>query len=95
VATITSWEEDRSYTGPLSRCAVMRRNTLHNNAAFWIGGVPHDVFAEKCVVMNNDTAINIEREPRYVLLRNDVFKKVEKTVCGDGASKALVLPHEN
>jgi hypothetical protein len=90
VRTLTSWEEDRSYAGPLSRGVTMRRNLLRNNTGIEIQGVTHDVIVEKCVVSKTEKGIVVAPEPEHVLLRKNTFSEVQEPVSGKGAAKSSI-----
>ena len=92
IATLTSWEEDHSYTGPLARGAIIRRNVIHNNGRINIEGVTRDVIVEGCAVRNSDAGIAVAPTTSLVLLRHNTFDNVDAPLSGDGLKHALVIP---
>lgn len=77
--TIAS-DESRTFDGPLVRQAIFRRNVLQNNARFSIGGATEDVLVEHCTIRHNENAIELKSSTKGVLLRDNVFEGVTRTV---------------
>ena len=77
--TIAS-DESRTFDGPLVRQAIFRRNVLQNNARFSIGGATEDVLVEHCTIRHNEHAIELKSSTKGVLLRDNVFEGVTRTV---------------
>jgi len=61
---------------PLTRCTVIRRNRLHNNARIEVGGFCEDVVIEHNSVENRDVGISVEETAKGVLLRENRFLNV-------------------
>lgn len=79
---IVARDEAKVYDGPLVRCALYRRNTLHNNASMQIGGSTEDVVVEHCVIRNADVGIVVKPSARSVFLYGNRFENVAEPVCG-------------
>ncbi|MEN6343652.1 MAG: glycosyl hydrolase family 28-related protein [Armatimonadia bacterium] len=83
---------DATYPGPLSRCALFRRNVLQSNARLRLSGTTRDALIEHCTVRHADQGIEIQPSTGGVLLRGNVFEDVTTPLAGDGVAAAKVVP---
>ena len=83
---------DDIYQGPLTGWIIMRRNLIANNAHISIGENTHDTLVENCTIRNSNSGIKVGKGTKQILLRNNTFVSVDRTVYGDGFLSALVLP---
>ena len=64
------------HKSPLTRCTVIRRNRLHNNARIEVGGFCEDVVIEHNSIENSDVGISVEKTAKGVLFRENSFLNV-------------------
>jgi len=73
------------YEGPLNRGAVLRRNTLHNNAQIRVTGTCADAIVEGNRVENAQQAIFVSRDTTRVLVRGNSFHDVAREIVDEEA----------
>ena len=72
------------FWGPLTRCAVVRRNVLENNAKIEVDGTVDDAVVENCVIRNADEGVRIGKSPTHLTLRKNTFENVDNPAPGEG-----------
>jgi hypothetical protein len=83
------------FTGPLTRWAIHRRQTIaaDNSGSINIGGNIRDVIVEDCVLKNRDSNLKVDAAPTGVVLRNNSFEGGSTPrYHGDGIKNAVVVP---
>ncbi len=89
--TITG-EESKTYDGPMVRGVIFRRNQCDNNGCFRIRGTVADALVEHCRVQHADCGIQVQATTRGVVLRENTFEDVTRSLEGDGVGEAVIVP---
>lgn len=75
--------------GPLCRGAVLRRNTLDNNAHIQIGGVCQDVVAEGNSVEHSAIGTFVSGQSTNILLRNNHYSDVKQKSVDEASLRRM------
>lgn len=70
---------------PMNRCAVIRRNRLHNNARIELIGTVQDAVVERNTVEHSDVGVSVETGVAGALVRSNEFLNVDQPLLRPAA----------
>lgn len=75
----------------ITRCNVIRNNTIRSNGKISVSGNTSDVVIEKNSIANSPIGIQLDKKPDCLYLRLNRFENVDQSVTGEGKDKAVIL----
>jgi len=85
-------ENDPSkYSGPLSRCGIIRNNIIQGMGNIQINGGSSDILIEKNIVKNSDSGIVITEKPNSIFIRKNSFENVQEKYSGAGLNNSIII----